>query len=56
MYKDKELIKEFEYIKLCCEYIRDNYCNETDAESIRAQINKAIRKNKEYRGFTFIKE
>lgn len=56
MYKDDILIKEFDYISLCCQYFVDNkLCSATNIEGVRSQINKSIRENNTYKGFTFIK-
>lgn len=56
MYKDGVLIKSFDYIVVCCEYIKENFCPDTSLDSIRSQIDKSIRENKLYRGYKFMKE
>lgn len=56
MFKDGELIKAFDYMVPCCQYIVDNYSPNCTVEGVRSQINKSIRNNKTYKGFTFVKE
>ena len=57
MYKDNCLIKEFDYISLCCQYFIDNkLCSTTNIEGIRSQINKSIRNKNTYKGYYFTKE
>lgn len=56
VFKDGELVKSFDYIVPCCQYIIDNYSHGSQIESIRSQINKSIRNNRAYKGLTFVKE
>lgn len=56
VFKDGELVKSFDYIVPCCQYIIDNYSHRSQIESIRSQINKSIRENRTYKGLTFVKE
>ncbi len=56
LFKDGELIKTFDYIGLCCEYLR-NVVKVTNAsvDSIRERISQSIKNNKAYKGYTFKK-
>ena len=56
MLRDGILFKEFDYIVDCCRYIEQNYSNGSRLDSIRSQIDKSIRNNVSYKGFTFVKE
>lgn len=56
MYREGKLIKKFDYIALCIEYLKDNGYSQGKNESIRYCIDQSIREKKEYRGFTFVKE
>lgn len=55
LYKDGVFINTFDYIVECCKYLKHNYMNNMKLESIRSKIDKSIRNNKDYKGFTFIK-
>lgn len=57
LYMDGQLIRKFDYISLCCNYLIEcGYANVSSTETIRSQIDKAIRENRTYKGFTFVKE
>ena len=56
MFIDGVLFKEFDYIMDCCRYIEKYYSNGSRLDSIRSQIDKSIRNNNSYKGFTFVKE
>lgn len=55
MLLDGVIYKEFDYIMDCCRYIEQNYSNGSRLDSIRSQIDKSIRNNASYKGFTFVK-
>lgn len=57
LYYDGKLIKSFEYIIPCCQYIIDIGESKTDnPEVVRSQINKSIRNKSLYKGhYSFIK-
>lgn len=57
MYKYNKLVAEFDYIVDCMKYIKENISPQVkQIESIRSQIDKSIRNNKSYKGYTFVKE
>lgn len=57
MFRDGELLYEFDYIVQCCQFMKENYCPNTKRlDSIRSQIDKSIRLNKNFKGFVFVKE
>lgn len=56
VYKDGVLIKRFEYVVLCAEYIKETYGLDVSIDGIRSQIDKSIRNNSKYKGLTFVKE
>lgn len=56
IYKNNVLVKEFDYIVQCIEYLNKNGHTKGKLESIRSQIDASIRKNREYKGFVFVKE
>lgn len=58
LYYDGKLIKTFDYISLCCQYLIDNGISDTDnIESVRNRINKCVRNNSKYKKhYTFIKK
>ena len=55
LYDNGILIKEFDYIKLCCQYLIDNgFAITTNPDSVRVQIQKCINNKKAYKSrFTF---
>lgn len=55
VYKDGELIKHFDLIGDCCDYMHLHYGFSSNKETIRANIRKAMNQNRAYRGFTFEK-
>lgn len=55
LYIDDVLIKKFDYIGECCEYIRDNILKKGNLDHIRKMINKSIRTNIKYKNMSFIK-
>lgn len=55
VYKDGQLIKRFEYIGECCEFLHKNYGFSDNAESVRCGIRRSIKHNRPYKGFTFKK-
>lgn len=55
LYKDGILIRKFEYIGECCEFLHINYGFSSNKESIRSSIRRSISKNIPYKGFTFKK-
>jgi hypothetical protein len=55
IFKDNKPLQTFEYIDLCCEYlIANGYCN-AKKSSVRSKIDRAVRNNEKYKGFTFQK-
>ena len=57
LYKDNNLIKEFDYISLCCQYFIDNkLCDATKIDSIRGRIDSCIKNQNTYKGYRFEKE
>lgn len=57
LFYDNMLIKSFDYIVLCCQYLIDTEISDaTNIESVRGRINACIRNNKKYKEhYTFIK-
>lgn len=57
LFYDGEFVKEFDYVKLCCEYfIQNHISNITTIEGMRSQIDTCIRENRPYKGhYTFKK-
>lgn len=55
LYEDGRFIKYFNYIELCISYLIEVKGINAKRDSVRSQINKSVRKNKPYKGFTFIK-
>ena len=52
--KTHKLIKEFPYIRECCEYLSENnYTKSKDINTIYGNIWKANKTNKTYLGFYF---
>lgn len=50
LYYDDILIKSFNYIVPCCQYLIDiGVANTTNVETVRSQLNKAIRNNSLYK-------
>lgn len=50
LYCNGELIKNFQYVKQCCDYFIENKIIDTvNVESMRCQINRCIRENKLYK-------
>lgn len=56
MFRNNMFIAEFSYIKECCEYLINNGYTNSKCDSVRSHIDKSIRLNQTYKGFTFIKE
>lgn len=57
VYLNNDLLKEFDYIADCLEFVKNNYSpNVNSIESIRSQIDKSIRLGRTYKGLTFVKE
>lgn len=51
LYYDNVLIKSFDYIIPCCQYLIDiGVSNTSNPESVRVQLNKCIRNNSLYKG------
>lgn len=55
LYLDGVFIEKFDYIVPCCEYLIDKLQLNCSVESMRSRINTYIRKNKDYKGYTFVK-
>lgn len=55
MFRDDELVEEFPYMELCFTYLRENGYTNASNETIRGNVNSAIRNNRTYKGFTFVK-
>jgi len=55
LYKDGELIRKFDYIGECCEYLYNNFGFSSNAETVRCGIRRSIKHNSPYKGFTFKK-
>lgn len=56
MYLNGQLIEHFDYMSLCCVYlIERGYTKTINPETVRSQINKAVKENGTYKGFTFVK-
>lgn len=53
--KDNKIIKKFDYIGECCEYLHKNYGFSNNTETIRCGIRRSINKGMPYKGFTFQK-
>lgn len=51
-----EVVGEFEYIVMCCNYLNSFFGTSRDASSLRSQIDKSVRTGKQYKGFTFEKQ
>lgn len=49
LYKDDVFIKEFDYIGLCCEYLKGIGVTNSKLDSIRGQINSCVRNNRKYK-------
>ena len=56
MFRNNMFIAEFSYIKECCEYLINSGYTNSKCDSVRSHIDKSIRLNQTYKGFTFIKE
>ena len=52
---NESLLGEFNLIRLGCEFINSYFNTSWDVESVRSQINKAIRMKRAYKGLTFEK-
>lgn len=55
MYKGSELVKKFDYITECCEYLQKHYSPDALIDSIKSAINYSIKRKTLYKGFSFIK-
>jgi len=56
LFKDGKLVKIFDYIGLCCEYLRDvAKVTNSAIDTIRSKINQCEKENKPYKGYTFEK-
>lgn len=55
LYKDEVLIKKFDYIGDCCQYLHEHHGFSSDHEIVRCGIRRSIKKNRPYKGFTFVK-
>lgn len=57
LYKDGEFVKEFSYIALCLQYLKDiGVANQNSSiETIRGRVNDSIRRNGHYKGYTLLK-
>ena len=55
LFKDNKLIKHFDYIGDCCEYLILNYGFNSNYEVVRIGIRRSIKNNQTYKGFTFKK-
>lgn len=49
LYKDGVFVKEFDYIGLCCEYLKENKVSNGNIDSIRAGIWRRMTENKPYK-------
>lgn len=56
VYKGGTLLGSFEYMMPCIAYIQQNYSPDASVDSIRGQIDKAIKNDRTYKGLTFVKE
>lgn len=56
LYHQGVYIKEFGYIGLCCQYLKEHCSPNSSIETIRGQIDSHCRTNKPYKGYTFVKE
>ena len=54
--KDMSLVKEFDLIKECAEWLKSFYNSSSKICSIQSAISTAMKENKPYRGFLFYKE
>lgn len=54
LYKDGIFVKEFDYMGLCCEYLKENKVSNGNINSIRSGIWRRMTENKPYKGhYTF---
>ena len=56
VYKDGLLLKSFDYMIPCLQYIQDEYSPNASLDSLRCTIDRAIKKNRAYKGLIFIKD
>lgn len=55
MYKNGVLVQNFNYIVECCKYFQNSLGTKSSLDAIRGGIDRSIRKNSAYRGYTFVK-
>lgn len=53
--KNGIIIKEFDYIVECCNYLNDYFNTNLAIRNIRSSIDKAVRNHRQYKGFDFVK-